>query len=318
MPRTCARAQDPGNASTAPEHCDEKKIVITGRWLKIASIMDEEFLEDELITEPDEFVPRINEAEETADIFTFAQKIPDVVPRYKYDLEWDNFAVIPITTFSDWWENRVERDVRKAVNRAKKSGVVTKQAEFNDEFVEGIRRIYNESPVRQGKPFWHYQKDFDVVKAENSTYADRSVCIGAYYNEELIGFIRMLYVGTVATTLQVISQMKHFDKKPTNALIAKAVEICAMNKMSHFVYSSFLYNNTYSSLTEFKRRNGFEQVLVPRYYIPLTRRGRIALRLGLHLPLVRWCPSPLMAGFRKLRSHWNNRINTSHLKKNLE
>ena len=35
-------------------------------------------------------------------------------------------------------------------------------------------------------------------------------------------------------------------------------------------------------LTEFKRRNGFEQILLPRTYIPLTAKGRVALRLKLH------------------------------------
>jgi hypothetical protein len=179
-------------------------------------------------------------------------------------------------------------------------------AEFDDNFIEGIRLIYNESPIRQGKPFWHYQKDFETVKRENSTYLDRSVCIGAYYQDELIGFIRMLYVGSLAMTLQVISKMGHSEKKPTNALIAKAVEVCELNNVSHLVYSRFKYNNMHSSLTEFKRRNGFEQVLVPKYYIPLTEKGRVALKIGLHLPVVSWLPASVVARLRKLRSIWNS------------
>ena len=294
--------QAKGKERSVPSlNIDGKTVIVTGKWLKIASIMDEEFLEGETVPDPQVFVTRLKDFGVKADIFTFSQKLPDIVPKYKFHLEWDNFAAIPIVTFSDWWENRVERDVRKSVNRAKKLGIVVKEEEFNDAFVEGIRLIYNESPVRQGKPFWHYQKEFEVIKRENSTYLNRSVYIGAYYNEELIGFIRMLYVGTIATTLQVISQMKHSEKKPTNALIAKAVEICVENKVSHLVYSSFLYNNVYSPLTEFKRRNGFEQVLIPRYYIPLTSRGKVGLRIGLHHPVVRWLPAPVLSWLRKIR-----------------
>ena len=37
-----------------------------------------------------------------------------------------------------------------------------------------------------------------------------------------------------------------------------------------------------SSLTEFKRRNGFSRVDFPRYYVPLTTVGGLALALGIH------------------------------------
>ena len=44
-----------------------------------------------------------------ADIFTFAQKLPNTVPKHSHYMEWDNLAVIPITTYSDWWDKRVEK-----------------------------------------------------------------------------------------------------------------------------------------------------------------------------------------------------------------
>lgn len=277
----------------------------SGRWLRILSVVDEEFLEGEAVRDPEAFVRQLKDMRVPGDIFTFSQKIPDIVPKYKFYMEWDNFAVIPITTFSDWLEKRVERDVRKAVNRANRSGVVVRVVELSDAFIEGIQRIYNESPIRQGKPFWHYQKDFETIKRENSTYQDRSICIGAYYKDDLIGFIRMLRVGGVAMTLQVISMMAHSDKKPTNALIAKAVEVCEMSKLSHLVYSRYIYNNVHSSLTEFKRRNGFEQMLVPKYHVPLTKRGEMALRMGLHLPASNWLPQSVLLSLHRIRGLWN-------------
>lgn len=287
---------------------DGRTVIATGKWIKIGAVKDEELIEDDPVTEPESFVSRLKETSLKTDIFTFAQRLPDIMPKHKYHLEWDNFAVIPITSFSDWLERRVEYDVRKAVKRAKRRGVVVKLSEFTDAFVEGICRIYNESPVRQGKPFWHYQKEFDAVKRDNSTYLERSAYIGAYYNDELIGFIRMIYVGTIATTLQVISQKRHFDKKPTNALIAKAVETCEQKGVSHLVYGSYIYNDPNSSLTEFKRRNGFEQILVPRYYVPLTLKGRIALKLRLHRRLSDHIPRQLFSQLRKIRSLWYGRM----------
>lgn len=278
-----------------------RTVIATGRWLKIAAVMDEELFDGKTVTNPESFVRQLKHAGLETDIFTFAQKLPEVAPMYQYRLEWENTAVIPITTFSEWWEKRAEYDVRKAVKRARRVGVVVKEADCDDAFVHGICNIYNESPIRQGKPFWHYRKDFESVKRENSTYLQRSAFIGAYFEEQLIGFIRMVYVGTTATTLQVISMVKHYDKKPTNALIAKAVEMCANRGLSHLIYGQYIYNGSHSSLTEFKRRNGFEQVLLPRYYIPLTVKGQIGLKLNLHHRWTEHIPEPVFAQLRKIQ-----------------
>jgi hypothetical protein len=297
-----------GKSVQVPSACvNGMTVIASGKRMKIAAVMDEQLVEGETVRDPGSFVFRLKDTGLKADIFTFAQKLPHVAPKHPYHLEWDNAAVIPITSFSEWLEKRAEYDVRKAVKRARKLGVVVKLCEFNDAFVEGICRIYNESPIRQGKPFWHYQKDFDAVKRENSTYLERSAFVGAYYNDDLIGFIKMVYVDSIATTLQVISQKKHFDKKPTNALIAKAVEICELKGVSHLVYGSYTYNDPSSSLTEFKRRNGFEKVLLPRYYVPLTLKGRIALKLNLHHQLADLVPVPVLAQIRKLRGLLYNR-----------
>ena len=104
--------------------------------------------------------------------------------------------------------------MRRAVKKAVKSGVTVRIAEFNDDLVRGIVNINNETPIRQGKPFWHFQKGFDAVKLENATYAERNVFLGAYLQDELIGYIRMTHVDGVANIVQLLSMMKHFDKRP--------------------------------------------------------------------------------------------------------
>jgi hypothetical protein len=283
---------------------DGRTVITAGKWLKIASVQDEDLLEGETVANPSSFVLQLKKSDLNADIFTFAQKLPATIPKHKYHVEWDNFAVIPITAFSDWWEKRVDAGVRRAVRKAAKSGVVVKLAEFDDAFVQGIVNINNETPIRQGKPFWHFQKSFDAVKRENSTYAERNAFLGAYCQDELIGFIRMTYSDRVGNIVQLLSLMKHYDKRPANALIAKAVEICEQKGISHLLYYNYIYNDPKSSLTEFKRRNGFEQVLLPRYYIPLTPKGKIALSLELHRGLVQRIPKPLLMQLLKMRSLW--------------
>ena len=283
---------------------DGRTVIVTGTWLRTAVIKDEELVEGDVVVDPDAFVAALKASGLRADVFTFAQKLSDTTPRCAYHRDWDNPAVIPITTYTDWWNDRAEPSVRRAVRKAAKTGVVVKPAELDDAFVRGIADIYDETPTRQGRVFWHYRKDLDSVRRENATYPERSAFLGAYYEGELIGFLKLVCVDQTASIIQVLSKMKHFDKRPSNALIAKAVELCEERGLAHLVYCSYVYNDPDSSLTEFKRRNGFEQVLVPRYYIPLTMRGRIALRLRLHQGVARRMPRRLLVQLLRLRSAW--------------
>ncbi len=285
-----------------------RTVILSQGWLKIATVHDEGVVEGEVIADPELAITQLKQSRLGADIFTFAQRLPDTVPRHKYVLEWDSMAAVPITTYDDWLKNRVEYDVRKAVKKAAKLGVVTKSVQLDDSLVKAISKIYNESPIRQGKRFWHYQKSLEDLKKEKATYLSRSEFIGAFLQEELIGFIKMVYVGTIATTFHVFSTQRHADKKPTNALIAKAVEICAEKGLSHLVYANYRYHRVESSLTEFKRRNGFEEVLVPRYYIPLTAKGSVFLKLQIHHGIINAFPVPLVAKLRTARDEFYPRL----------
>jgi len=284
-----------------------RAIIAGGKWLKTAVVHDEELLEDETLTDPKSFVLQLKRGGLNADIFTFSQRLPHTTPKFSYHVEWDNFAVIPITTYSDWFKNRIESSVQRAVRKAAKTGIEVRRSQLDDEFIQGIVNINNESPIRQGRTFWHYQKSCEDMKHENSTYANRNEFLGAYHQGEMIGYIRIVYVDKVASILQLLTMTKHYDKRPANALIAKAVELCEQKGMSHLMYCNYVYKDPKSSLTEFKKRSGFEQVLLPRYYIPLTLKGRIALKLGLHRGLVSQIPEPLIRLLLRIRGFWYGR-----------
>jgi hypothetical protein len=285
----------------------ERTVVTTGRWLKIAMVRHEELVEGNTVKDPQTFAFQIKKSKLSADLFTFAQRLPDVAPRYNYRTDCENAAAVQVTSYLQWWTEGAAYSIRKAVNRAKKLGVVARVVAFDDEFVEAACRIYNEIPVRQGKTFWHYGKDFQSIKHSLGTYLERSIFIGAFYQNDLIGFMKITWVGTTGTITQILSLKSHFDKRPNNALIAKAIEICESEGKSHFIYGSFVYYDADSSLTEFKRRNGFEAVQLPRYYVPLTFKGRVALKLGLHRGIAGNTPKPLLKLFlkvRRLQSEW--------------
>jgi hypothetical protein len=280
-----------------------RTVVVTSNWLRHATIKDEDVVEGEIVENPRIFLEELKRGPLQADIFSFSQKIPDTTPRYEYPFEWDNWAAIPITSFEDWWEKRLPQESRRNVRRAAKRGVVVRHAQFDDEFVRAIQGIYNETPIRQGRRFWHFGKDFETVKMENATYLDRSDFLGAYFNDELIGFIKIIYVDQMATLIQIISKIEHQDKRPTNALLAKAVEVCDKKGVRFFLYTKYVWDeNRNSPLTEFKRRNGFEEIRYPRYFVPLTSKGALAVKLGLYKGFRRLIPLPILVSLKSLRS----------------
>lgn len=283
-----------------------KTIVVTGRWLKVAAVKSEEWQEGEVALPPDQFLAHAQQLKDLgADMFTFSQTPTDPTPRFPFFHDWDSIAAIRVVSFSDWWSNRVSTDLRRDVRKAAKLGVVVRPVPFNDDFVRGIMEIYNETPVRQGRPFWHYKKGFDAVKQENSTYLERSDFLGAFLGDELIGFIKIVHVNRVARMMQILSKDAHRDKRPLNALIAKAVELCEAKGCTHLTYGNYIYSHGADSLTAFKHRNGFEEILVPRYYVTLTTKGRLALHLRLHRGARELVPDAVLQSLRRLRAFIN-------------
>jgi hypothetical protein len=210
-------------------------------------------------------------------------------------MEWDNVAAIPISTYKYWIENQLHPNHRNKVRKANKEGVEVKAVDFNDDFVTSIMRILNEVPMRQGGPFLDYGKDFTTVKSEHITYVDRSDFLGAYFRGELIGYLKIVFAGKFIRTMQILSMIKYRDKAPTNALIAEAVKICSQRKIPFLVYGKYYYGKVGSrSLMEFKSQNGFEHILLPRYYIPLTIWGKMVLKLRLHHGIVGLLPKKLV------------------------
>ena len=99
--------------------------------------------------------------------------------------------------------------------------------------------------------------------------------------------------------------IQHRDKAPTNAVIAQAVRSCAERGIPHLWYANFSYRNKQrDSLADFKRYNGFQKVSLPRYYVPLSAIGRMALHLGLHHSIADSIPEPVTAAYRRIRSLW--------------
>jgi len=295
------------NIQVPSAEIDGRRVIVTGKWIKTVAIQDEEVVAGEPVKNPAAFITALKKDGLKADVLTFFQRPPDVTPKFHHHFEWDNYAVVNTGNFEAWWE-KLPQEARKNTRRSAKRGVVVKAVPYDDALAQGIYKLCNESPIRQGRSFWHYGKDFATVKREHATFLEQSEFIGAYFQHELIGFIKMVYVDHVAVILHILAFNSHYDKRPLNALLTKAVEICAQKRVGYFVYGKYIYGNKKdSSLVEFKRRNGFEQINFPRYYIPLTWKGRVYVSLRLYRGVIGLLPEPVLKRLLHIRDWLNNR-----------
>jgi len=271
-----------------------KRFVIQGRFIRIASL-EQEWYDD--LEDPDAAIASLGRVAPSADILTFWQRLPEIAPKYAYRMEPDAIAALPIKNYTLWWDKQLDSKTRNMVRRAQKKGVIVGMTEFDDSFVEGMKSIFNETPIRQGKRFWHYGKDVETLKREFSRFLFREEIFGAYLDGELIGFIMLGFAGNYATLGQIISKIAHRDKATNNMLIAKAVERCAEKGVPYLVYAKW----EDGSLGDFKRHNGFERVDLPRYFVPLTLKGRIFTALRLHRGFGRSVPAPALRWIKRAR-----------------
>lgn len=292
-----------------------KEVRVTGWIPRMAQLEGDgyEFLDD-----PEPMLAGLRECGVRIDLFTFTQKLSETDPKYRFPMEWDNFAAVQISSFEDWWSRQIRPEARNRVRTAEKRGVIVREVPFNENLVKGIWAIYNESPVRQGRRFPHYGKPIAVVHQEEATFLERSFFLGAYLGQNLIGFAKLTVdeTWTQANFMNILAAIEHRDKAPTNALLAQAVRSCVARNIPYLVYQKFSYGyNKADGLMRFKQVNGFRRFDVPRYYVPFTTLGRVSLALGVHRRLADRIPESLRMGLRSLRAGWHSRA--QNCRKNL-
>lgn len=275
----------------------DRGVVVSGKILKTASLRGEWYLD---VDQPETIIQELKARQSVPDIFTFWQRLPSGEPKHSYFMEWDNVTAIPIESYEDWLTNHADKNVRRAVKRAERRGIQVRTVPFDEQLLIGIAEIFNEVPVRQGKPMRHYGKEPEQLREEYLPELERTTFIGAFFEGRLIGFMMLLDAGTYANIAQIMSKIEHRDKAPNNALIASAVEFCEARRIPFLVYTKLYMQG----VTEFKRRNGFERFDLPRYYVPLSWKGQIALSLRLHRGFRGIVPDRLLSKLLMLRSKW--------------
>lgn len=276
----------------------DKEILVSGKVFRIARLRHEwcDFLD-----EPSDAIREMRRGRPIADVFTFVRDICDKGPDFPFRKEIISNSVLTITTYDAWW-NGLDFKVRNKVRKAQKSGVELRLEKLNEDFAKGVEAIYNEAPLRQGRKFYHYGKGSEAIKEELSSFLDQTCLIGAYYHGELVGFAKLFQGNNVLRTIHIIAKLSHRDKAVMDALIAKSVEICDQRKIQHLHYGSW----TDGGVGTFRTKHGFVPVDAPRYFVPLTLRGALMLKMKLHQPIRNRLPKKWLEPMIGLRARWNS------------
>ena len=272
-------------------------IKVGGRLLRTAHLTDEYYVG---APDPAALIAELKQRR-VADVFTFVQELHDPKPRFEHRLSWDKMAVLPLTTYANWFDKQIKFKPRNRLRKAWKAGVETRMLDFSDDLVRAIMEIYNETPLRQGKRNWHYGKDFDTVKREHATFLERSEFIGAYFKDELIGFAKVTHGERSSIIMNIVAKMSARDMSPMNALIAKSVECVAARNIPLLNYGIWGRRG----LNEFKVAQAFECLDVPRYHVPLSLKGEWALKHDLHRGLKERMPEAWIVKLADTRAKLN-------------
>jgi hypothetical protein len=217
--------------------------------------------------------------ERGVDLFAFVQRsFLRFGQKYSFPREDESISLLKINSFDEWWRFQIRKDERNRVRNAERKGIVIKLAEIDENFIRSSQRIYNETPIRQGRRYTGYGLSLAAVREKFSNLS-KSEVLGAYYDGELVGLLWMVYGDRVARIRSFVSLIKHRDKSPNNALMSEGVKRCSERGFRFIVYEKMGY---LPGLDSFKMHNGFRECVVPRYYVPLSKKGMLAIKLRVH------------------------------------
>ena len=173
----------------------------------------------------------------------------------------------------------------------------------------GNLRNLQRVPDPPGKALSSLRNDLERAREYAGTFPDRSISIGAFLGDEMIGFVKLVTdeTRTQACLVHILSMVKHKDKAPTNALIAQAVDPAPT---AAFLIWCTRISPTVRSGRQPEPLQGSQRLPAHRsasLLRPVDSLGKMAFRLGLHHRLVDHFPEAVCGEASRVPEAWYNR-----------
>ncbi|RLG61333.1 hypothetical protein DRN86_00110 [Candidatus Geothermarchaeota archaeon] len=95
----------------------------------------------------------------------------------------DNVALLRLESYEDWWK-KIGKKTRNMVRKSERQGVSVRVIDRStDEIVEGLWRIYNETPIRQDRWFKGYGKPKEHFKQWRPPDPNVAEVLGTFWRE---------------------------------------------------------------------------------------------------------------------------------------
>src|ERR1700751_3158201 len=109
----------------------DNEIRIQGSFCRIARLDADGY---KYLDDPASTIEALSMSGKRIDLFSFIQKPSEgSQSKFEYPMEWDNFAVLPISTFDEWWNKQIGFKARNKAKQAQKKGVTIREAHFDDD-----------------------------------------------------------------------------------------------------------------------------------------------------------------------------------------
>ena len=187
----------------------------------------------------------------------------------------ETIGLLRIQGFEAWLKSLPGRE-RTAIRKAERT-LKTRLVNVDEEFIQSAFRIYNETPIRQCRRYTGFGMTLQDIRLKFSNLQTSKI-IGTYFDNKLIGLMWVELGDQVAAMMSFISLISQRNKNPNNALIAGVVKLCSEKGYHYLTYGNMGYN---PGLDFFKKNNGFRRVAVSRYFVPLSSKGQLAIKLKL-------------------------------------
>jgi hypothetical protein len=215
------------------------------------------------------------------------------------ETEMETIGLLRTSPHESWFRS-LGKTTRGDIRRSERRGILVKDVQVDDRFLRDAQLIYNETPVRQGRRYTRYGVSIEDLRKDFLDFESQEF-LGAYDDTQLIGLFWMMPGDRVAQIRALIHLISKRNKLPTSALIDAAVRKCSERGIQFLVYPT-----TYGlqpGLDSFRLRMKFFPFAVPRHYVPLTRRGSIAIRLHVHKPIQYVIPRNIAGAISPIYNH---------------
>ena len=215
-----------------------------------------------------------------ADLFSFWNR-DWIQPRtYDYPSVEDNVCLLSISAHREWFR-QIKRKTRNMIRKSQKSDCTVASLAFNRDSYERILQIFQETPTRQGRPFPnYYMTSWRHVAEKLMPWQATSQLIGLFLKDTLIGFTALVFVDGYILISHFLSYQQHYDKAPNNRLMSAIVQTAEAKGIHTIVYGKMASGNT--GLNRFRRHHGFRRFRVPRYYVAMSGKGRVIMKIGIN------------------------------------